>query len=149
MYISNCKLAVFQFILCLRRNGQTVYQKVLTGKKKGRSLKAWEWGVPLGEATYHALFPRAWTVYNIPEQQVCVTCRQISPVWPHEYKVNSRQISPVWPHKYKVTSRQISPVWTHKYKVYNHEYMVRQYSNLAMVSVHNIINIELIWRLVG
>lgn len=77
-----------QFILCIRKNGKTVYQKVLTGRK-AKHLKSWDWGFPTQDATYHALYPRAWTVYNIPEYKLRLVCRQISPVFPHDYKETS------------------------------------------------------------
>ncbi|KAJ8304380.1 hypothetical protein KUTeg_017963 [Tegillarca granosa] len=77
-----------QFVLCIRKNGKTVYQKVLTGKK-GKKLKSWQWGFPQEQATYHALYPRAWTVYNIPEHNLKLTCRQVSPIFPHDYKDTS------------------------------------------------------------
>ena len=76
------------FILCIRKNNKTVYQKVLTGKK-GKHLKSWEWGFPRQDATYHALYPRSWTVYDIPEFNLRLTCRQISPVFPNDYKDTS------------------------------------------------------------
>lgn len=79
-----------QFILTLRRSGQTVYQKVLSSqKKKGNALKSWNWGFPGDQATYHALYPRAWTIYRIPEHSVTVICRQVSPIFPHDYKDTS------------------------------------------------------------
>lgn len=79
-----------QFILTLRRNGQTVYQQVLSShKQKGKALKTWNWGFPGDKATYHALYPRAWTIYDINEHEVRVVCRQISPIFPHEYKETS------------------------------------------------------------
>lgn len=79
-----------QFLVCIRRSGQTVYQKVLSpfaGPQKG--LKGWQWGFPASKAFYHALYPRAWTVYEIPHLGITLTCRQISPVMPHEYKDSS------------------------------------------------------------
>lgn len=76
------------FILCIRKNNKTVYQKVLTGKK-GKHLKSWDWGFPKQNAIYHALYPRSWTVYNIPEFNLRLTCRQISPVFPNDYKDTS------------------------------------------------------------
>ena len=86
----------WQFILTLRRNGETVYQQVLSShKKKGKALKAWNWGFPGDQATYHALYPRAWTVYRIPEHSVTVTCRQVSPIFPQDYKVTI--VSPLSP----------------------------------------------------
>ena len=86
-----CKIFfyLFQFILTVRKGGQTIYQKVLTGMRTGKSLKTWEWGFPLNQATYHALFPRAWCVYDIPDLGVKLTCVQISPLIPHDYKVSS------------------------------------------------------------
>ncbi|KAK3608169.1 hypothetical protein CHS0354_034127 [Potamilus streckersoni] len=78
-----------QFIVCIRKKGQTVYQKVLTGNKPKCQLKSWQWGFPLDKATYHALYPRAWTVYDIPEHRIKLTCRQISPVIPNDYKDSS------------------------------------------------------------
>ncbi|XP_052099238.1 non-lysosomal glucosylceramidase-like isoform X1 [Mytilus californianus] len=76
------------FILCIRKNNKTVYQKVLTGGK-GKHLKSWEWGFPRQNATYHALYPRSWTVYDIPEFNLKLTCRQISPIFPNDYKDTS------------------------------------------------------------
>ncbi|ESP03323.1 hypothetical protein LOTGIDRAFT_237752 [Lottia gigantea] len=79
-----------QFIVCIRRNGVTVYQQVLSSQvKKGKSLKNWSWGFPGGSATYHALYPRAWTVYDIKKHNVKLICRQISPIYPHEYQETS------------------------------------------------------------
>ncbi|XP_050400246.1 non-lysosomal glucosylceramidase isoform X1 [Patella vulgata] len=76
-----------QFIVCIRRNNETIYQQVLSSQvKKGKSLKSWSWGFPGGMATYHALYPRAWTVYNIKKHNVRLICRQISPIYPHEYQ---------------------------------------------------------------
>lgn len=28
-------------------------------------LKGWKWGMPPSKGTYHALYPRAWTVYEV------------------------------------------------------------------------------------
>ncbi|XP_053405634.1 non-lysosomal glucosylceramidase-like [Mercenaria mercenaria] len=77
------------FILCIRKDGQTVYQKVLTGHRVSKSLKTWQWGFPQNQATYQTLYPRAWTVYNIPEHKLRLICRQISPIIPHDYKDSS------------------------------------------------------------
>lgn len=38
---------------------------------------------------YTGLYPRAWTEYDLSEYGVKLTCRQISPVIPHEYKDSS------------------------------------------------------------
>lgn len=75
-----------QFTVCLRRKGQTVYQQVLSVEKPSK-LQGWNWGYCGHYAFYHALYPRAWMVYELPGQNVVLTCRQVSPVIPHDYKV--------------------------------------------------------------
>ncbi|XP_041367827.1 non-lysosomal glucosylceramidase-like [Gigantopelta aegis] len=76
-----------QFVVCIRKNGNTVYQQVLSAQpKKTKGLGSWKWHFPQQDATYHALYPRAWTIYDIPEHKVRLVCRQISPVFPHDYK---------------------------------------------------------------
>ncbi|XP_072216090.1 non-lysosomal glucosylceramidase [Excalfactoria chinensis] len=77
-----------QFTVCLRRKGQTVYQQVLSVEKPS-ALQGWNWGYCGRYAFYHALYPRAWMVYELPGQNVVLTCRQISPVIPHDYKDSS------------------------------------------------------------
>ncbi|XP_038646682.1 non-lysosomal glucosylceramidase [Scyliorhinus canicula] len=73
-----------QFTVCLRKNGQTIYQQVLSVERPHK-LQSWNWGYCGEYAFYHALYPRAWTVYNLPGQNVTLTCRQISPIIPHNY----------------------------------------------------------------
>ncbi|CAH1796951.1 unnamed protein product [Owenia fusiformis] len=76
-----------QFIVNIRKRGQTVYQQVLSTKRpKGKGLNSWNWAYNGEFATYHGLYPRAWTVYELPGQNVTLVCRQISPVIPHDYK---------------------------------------------------------------
>ncbi|XP_056662052.1 non-lysosomal glucosylceramidase [Monodelphis domestica] len=77
-----------QFTVCLRRGGQTVYQQVLSLERPS-VLRSWNWGLCGFFAFYHALYPRAWTVYQLPGQQVTLTCRQITPILPHDYQDSS------------------------------------------------------------
>ncbi|XP_053264076.1 non-lysosomal glucosylceramidase [Podarcis raffonei] len=77
-----------QFTICLRRKGQTVYQQVLSIEKPSR-LQEWNWGFCGHYAFYHALYPRAWAVYQLPGQDVVLTCRQVSPIIPHDYQDTS------------------------------------------------------------
>ncbi|RLV63286.1 hypothetical protein DV515_00018424 [Chloebia gouldiae] len=77
-----------QFTVCLRCKGQTIYQQVLSMERPS-SLQGWNWGYCGHYAFYHALYPRAWLVYELPGQQVVLTCRQVSPVIPHDYKDSS------------------------------------------------------------
>uniref|UniRef100_A0A8C7XR32 Non-lysosomal glucosylceramidase n=1 Tax=Oryzias sinensis TaxID=183150 RepID=A0A8C7XR32_9TELE len=81
-----------QFTVCLRRGGQTVYQQVLSVEHPS-TLQGWNWGYCGEYAFYHALYPRAWTVYHLPGQNVTLTCRQISPVIPHDYKDSSLPVA--------------------------------------------------------
>lgn len=37
-------------------------------------------------ATYYALYPESWTVYDLPGQNVKLICHQLSPIIPHNYK---------------------------------------------------------------
>ncbi|XP_051578468.1 non-lysosomal glucosylceramidase-like isoform X2 [Myxocyprinus asiaticus] len=81
-----------QFTVCLRRGGQTVYQQVLSTERPP-TLQGWNWGYCGEYAFYHALYPRAWTVYHLPGQNVTLTCRQVSPVIPHDYKDSSLPVA--------------------------------------------------------
>ncbi|XP_062239841.1 non-lysosomal glucosylceramidase [Platichthys flesus] len=81
-----------QFTVCLRRGGQTVYQQVLSVERPP-TLQGWNWGYCGEYAFYHALYPRAWSVYHLPGQNVTLTCRQISPVIPHDYQDSSLPVA--------------------------------------------------------
>uniref|UniRef100_A0A8C2X0F3 Non-lysosomal glucosylceramidase n=1 Tax=Cyclopterus lumpus TaxID=8103 RepID=A0A8C2X0F3_CYCLU len=81
-----------QFTVCLRRGGQTVYQQVLSVERPP-TLQGWNWGYCGEYAFYHALYPRAWTVYELPGQKVTLTCRQVSPVIPHDYQDSSLPVA--------------------------------------------------------
>ncbi|GAB2235011.1 hypothetical protein Droror1_Dr00004288 [Drosera rotundifolia] len=53
-------------------------------------IRSWDWNLKGHNATYHALYPRAWTVYEgEPDPELKIVCRQISPVIPHNYKESS------------------------------------------------------------
>ena len=67
------------------------YSQVLSacGAPAGGQLSGWRWSFPGAEAEYRGLYPRAWTDYQLPGQQLRLTCRQISPVIPHNYKVRT------------------------------------------------------------
>uniref|UniRef100_T1JDY2 Non-lysosomal glucosylceramidase n=1 Tax=Strigamia maritima TaxID=126957 RepID=T1JDY2_STRMM len=82
-----------QFIVCIRRNGTTVYQKVLSPLKPKKELKSWVWGFDGSQASYRGLYPRAWYTYDIPEEKIRLVCRQVSPVIPNEYKDSSLPVA--------------------------------------------------------
>uniref|UniRef100_H3AXX8 Non-lysosomal glucosylceramidase n=1 Tax=Latimeria chalumnae TaxID=7897 RepID=H3AXX8_LATCH len=77
-----------QFTVCVRKNGQTIFQQVLS-MERPHKLQSWNWGFCGTYAFYHALYPRAWSVYELPGQGLTLTCRQISPIIPHDYKDTS------------------------------------------------------------
>ena len=81
-----------QFIVTVHNiKGDCVYQSVLGGsgvRPKG-APSSWEWRVSPDDCLYCALYPRSWTVYNIPEVGIRLICRQVSPVLPGDYKDSS------------------------------------------------------------
>lgn len=79
------------FIVTIKNEkGETVYQKPLTSMKAPKDrLQSWKWNFNGENADYLGLYPRSWTVFNIPEQNIILTCRQVSPVIPNNYKDSS------------------------------------------------------------
>ncbi|XP_058090074.1 uncharacterized protein LOC131236710 isoform X2 [Magnolia sinica] len=53
-------------------------------------IGSWDWKLSGQHSTYHALFPRAWTIHEgEPDPELKIICRQISPFIPHNYKESS------------------------------------------------------------
>ena len=78
------------FTVCIRKKASTTYQQALTTRRsKLKGLKSWNMSFSPAHITYHALYPESWTVYDLPGQNVKLTCHQISPVIPHNYKDSS------------------------------------------------------------
>ncbi|GJS77586.1 non-lysosomal glucosylceramidase-like protein isoform X1 [Tanacetum coccineum] len=88
-----------QFSIFITREGSNKkYASVLSpGQHEGigkctddHGLSSWGWNLSGQHSTYHALFPRAWTVYDgEPDPELKVSCRQISPFLPHNYRDSS------------------------------------------------------------
>ncbi|XP_076924518.1 uncharacterized protein LOC143586990 [Bidens hawaiensis] len=87
-----------QFSIFISRDGgHKKYASVLSpgqhegiGKCTDQGLSSWGWNLSGQHSTYHALFPRAWTVYDgEPDPELKVSCRQISPFLPHNYRDSS------------------------------------------------------------
>jgi non-lysosomal glucosylceramidase len=53
------------------------------------ALPGWRRDLPEGAGTYHALFPRAWLVYDWDALPVRLTQAQLSPVLPGDYRASS------------------------------------------------------------
>lgn len=80
----------------------------------------WDWD----NAVYHALFPQAWTVYDLnPKDQVVVTCHQFSPVISNNYIESTYPIS-MFIYKLENTSEnkiyEVSLMFTFANSVGNH-----------------------------
>jgi len=52
-------------------------------------LQDWNWDMPVGAGTYHALFPKAWFVYDWEALPVRLAQKQFSPVIPGNYQESS------------------------------------------------------------
>lgn len=52
-------------------------------------MTAWESLLDPEKCDYTGLYPRAWSEYDLSEFGVKLTCRQVSPVIPHDYKDSS------------------------------------------------------------
>uniref|UniRef100_A0A0E0LK01 Non-lysosomal glucosylceramidase n=1 Tax=Oryza punctata TaxID=4537 RepID=A0A0E0LK01_ORYPU len=86
-----------QFSIFITRGGNKKYSSVLAPgqhdslkKSSDDGISSWDWKLRGDRSTYHALFPRAWTVYDgEPDPELKVSCRQISPFIPHNYQESS------------------------------------------------------------
>uniref|UniRef100_A0A7N0V6C7 Non-lysosomal glucosylceramidase n=1 Tax=Kalanchoe fedtschenkoi TaxID=63787 RepID=A0A7N0V6C7_KALFE len=57
-------------------------------------IRSWDWNLKGDKCTYHALNPRAWTVYEgEPDPELRIVSRQISPIIPHNYKETCLPVS--------------------------------------------------------
>jgi non-lysosomal glucosylceramidase len=89
--VSACQFSVRQRI----KHEDKLYAQVLssTRPEAGKPLSGWNWGYPAGAATYHALYPKAWTEYRHKKFPVQLQCTQFSPVLPHNYKETSYPVA--------------------------------------------------------
>uniref|UniRef100_A0A2P2KU55 Non-lysosomal glucosylceramidase n=1 Tax=Rhizophora mucronata TaxID=61149 RepID=A0A2P2KU55_RHIMU len=87
-----------QFSIFISRDGgNKCYASVLApgqheglGKATDHGISSWGWNLSGQHSTYHALFPRAWTIYDgEPDPELKISCRQISPFIPHNYRDSS------------------------------------------------------------
>ncbi|KAJ4955498.1 hypothetical protein NE237_012281 [Protea cynaroides] len=87
-----------QFSIFISRDGgNKTYASVLApgqheglGKSCDKGISSWGWNLNGQHSTYHALFPRSWTIYDgEPDPELKVSCRQISPFIPHNYQESS------------------------------------------------------------
>ncbi|KAL3634379.1 hypothetical protein CASFOL_021433 [Castilleja foliolosa] len=84
-------------IFISREGGNKKYASVLApghhdslGKSSDHGISSWGWNLNGQHSTYHALFPRSWTIYDgEPDPELKISCRQISPFIPHNYRESS------------------------------------------------------------
>ncbi|KAL2939448.1 Non-lysosomal glucosylceramidase [Bienertia sinuspersici] len=81
---------VHQIRICLSMH---IPIRFLNARKQGNDCKGigtWDWNLKGDRSTYHALYPRSWTVYDgEPDPSLSIVCRQLSPIIPHNYKESS------------------------------------------------------------
>ncbi|KAK8638558.1 hypothetical protein V6N13_136977 [Hibiscus sabdariffa] len=66
----------------------------VTKESTGSGIESWDWNLKGEKCTYHGLFPRSWTIYEgEPDPELTISCRQISPFIPHNYKESSFPVS--------------------------------------------------------
>lgn len=90
-----------QFSVFVSRQGEKNYASVLfpgcpkeLKQNQNSGILSWDWNLDGQHSTYHALFPRAWTVYDgEPDPELKITSRQISPFIPHNYKESSLPVA--------------------------------------------------------
>ncbi|KAL1209583.1 hypothetical protein V5N11_035862 [Cardamine amara subsp. amara] len=90
-----------QFSVFVSRPGGVNYSTVLcptkpesvNGKTEDLGIESWDWNMKGDKSTYHALYPRSWTVYNEPDPELRIVSRQVSPFIPHNYKESSLPVS--------------------------------------------------------
>ncbi|ONK56486.1 uncharacterized protein A4U43_C10F9250 [Asparagus officinalis] len=90
-----------QFSVFVSRPDGKKYSTVLSPRSpdipKGSThpgIESWDWNLNGKSSSYHALYPRSWTVYDgEPDPEIKITCRQISPFIPHNYQQSSLPVA--------------------------------------------------------
>lgn len=89
-YVHEKSVCADQFSLYVRRgNAEPRVVTLSPMAPSDDTLSAWNWGLDPACATYHALFPRAWTVYEEPLPGIRLRSRQVSPFIPNNYRESS------------------------------------------------------------
>lgn len=86
-----------QFSVFVSRSNGEKYSSVLSPRNpeilketSPYGIGCWDWDLNGDRSTYHAMYPRAWTVYEgEPDPLLRIICRQISPFIPNNYKESS------------------------------------------------------------
>ncbi|XP_065168784.1 LOW QUALITY PROTEIN: non-lysosomal glucosylceramidase [Atheta coriaria] len=79
-----------QFIVTIKDKHQTIFQSLLsTYKRQSKCVSSWKSLITDSKCNYTGLYPRGWTEYDLSEYGIKLTCRQVSPVIPNNYKDSS------------------------------------------------------------
>ncbi|XP_062545738.1 non-lysosomal glucosylceramidase [Armigeres subalbatus] len=80
-----------QFIVTIKdESNVTIFQSLLSSYSRPKSpLSSWETNINSSKCNYTALYPRAWSEYDLSEYGIKLIQRQISPIIPHDYKESS------------------------------------------------------------
>ncbi|XP_055634667.1 non-lysosomal glucosylceramidase [Toxorhynchites rutilus septentrionalis] len=80
-----------QFIVTIKdENNVTIFQSLLSSYSRPKSpLGSWESNINSSKCNYTALYPRAWSEYDLSDYGIKLVQRQISPIIPHDYKESS------------------------------------------------------------
>ena len=83
------------FHVCVKAAGgsdKVLFQSVLASqrtkenRRERKRLTKWDYNIRDDQLEYQALYPQSWTTYAIPDLGLTLTCRQISPFIPGNYK---------------------------------------------------------------
>ncbi|KAJ9159051.1 hypothetical protein P3X46_024582 [Hevea brasiliensis] len=87
VFVSRSNGAKYSSVLC-PRNPEVLKVSTISG------IGSWDWNLKGDNSTYHALYPRSWTIFEgEPDPELRIVCLQISPVIPHNYKESSFPVS--------------------------------------------------------
>lgn len=66
------------FVVSIRKRSSCVYQQALTCRRPtSEGLRSWNMNFSPNAGTYYALYPESWLVYDLPGQNVKLTCHQV------------------------------------------------------------------------
>ena len=100
-------VAADQFSVWVSDGQRSIAQVLWTGRPTDR-LRSWHWDYPVGAGTYYALFPRAWFVYDWEPLPVVLSCKQLSPVIPGNYRESSYPVGVFEWEVYNPTDRSLT-----------------------------------------
>ncbi|GAB2283921.1 hypothetical protein Dimus_018403 [Dionaea muscipula] len=63
-------------------------------ESSAEGIGSWDWNLEGQNSTYHALYPRSWTIHDgEPDPELKIVCRQLSPIIPHNYRDSSLPVA--------------------------------------------------------